>query len=252
MKAVRVKQVEIGSGIPKICVPIVEKTSDEIKAAAEQIVKLPADLVEWRADWYEDWQDAAAVLKLLVELQRILKGKPLLFTLRTKAEGGEAKVTEDVYFELILRVARVGSADLLDVEYFRGERTGEMIREAKLAGKKVISSSHDFQKTPDAEELLSRLADMEEEGADLVKVAVMPKNKKDVLELLEVTRKASEGTIQVPCITMAMGSLGVGTRILGETFGSAVTFGTMGKASAPGQLEVKELKQILDTLHCIS
>ena len=54
MKGVRVRQIEIGNGIPKICVPVVGKTQEEIIKYAEEARNSPADMVEWRADWYEE------------------------------------------------------------------------------------------------------------------------------------------------------------------------------------------------------
>ena len=54
MNTVKVRNIEIGAGIPKICVPIVGVTREEILAAAENIKSTKADVVEWRVDWYEE------------------------------------------------------------------------------------------------------------------------------------------------------------------------------------------------------
>ena len=54
MNPVVVRNVAIGEGIPKICVPIVGKTREEILDAAKKILPIGADVVEWRVDWYED------------------------------------------------------------------------------------------------------------------------------------------------------------------------------------------------------
>lgn len=59
MNTVKVRNIEIGAGIPKICVPIVGVTREEILAAAENIKSTKADVVEWRVDWYEDIFDFA-------------------------------------------------------------------------------------------------------------------------------------------------------------------------------------------------
>ena len=97
---------------------------------------------------------------------------------------------------------------------------------------------------------------MDEKGADILKLAMMPKAPEDVLNLLYATvqintflreKSRSEEEIK-PVITMSMGKLGAVTRISGETFGSAVTFGAMEKASAPGQLETEALYNILEIL----
>ena len=58
MNPVKVRNVEIGTGIPKICVPIVGVTREDILKAAREMKELGADVVEWRVDWYEDIFDA--------------------------------------------------------------------------------------------------------------------------------------------------------------------------------------------------
>ena len=86
-------------------------------------------------------------------------------------------------------------------------------------------------------------------GADVVKLAVMPQNMWDVLHLLEETNRFHENHPDHPLITMSMGAKGGISRVSGEFFGSCVTFGAGGQASAPGQLPVKQLEEILHILH---
>ena len=90
---------------------------------------------------------------------------------------------------------------------------------------------------------------MQECGADLLKLAAMPKNPGDVLTLLSATWEMKEKYAGQPLITMSMGGTGLVSRLAGEVFGSALTFGSAKKASAPGQLEVIALRQILQALH---
>ena len=110
-------------------------------------------------------------------------------------------------------------------------------------------SNHDFHKTPEKEEIVSRLRMMIERGADIAKIAVMPQNKKDVLTLLAATEEMYTKYADRPIITMSMAGTGVISRLCGEVFGSALTFGAAGKASAPGQMEVEDLKTVLSLLH---
>ena len=84
-------------------------------------------------------------------------------------------------------------------------------------------------------------------------MAVMPKNERDVLVLLDATLSMKELHGETPVITMSMGRMGVVSRIAGEVFGSAVTFGTAGEASAPGQIDAERLRGMLDLFeveHC--
>lgn len=90
---------------------------------------------------------------------------------------------------------------------------------------------------------------MQDLGADIVKFAVTPRSERDVLRLLDATLAMKEDHNTTPVITMSMGKLGVISRICGEVFGSAVTFGTAGKASAPGQLPANQLSIYLKSLN---
>ena len=114
---------------------------------------------------------------------------------------------------------------------------------------KVVASNHDFHKTPAQEEIVSRLKKMQELGADIPKIAVMPQNKKDVLTLLAATEEMATEYADRPIITMSMAGTGVISRLCGEVFGSALTFGAVGKASAPGQMGAEDLKTVLTLLN---
>ena len=250
MNPIMIRGVAIGEGIPKICVPIVGKTREEIVKAAEEIRTLPVDVVEWRADWYEETFEADVVLDILQELRRILGELPLLFTFRTKKEGGEKEIDEKNYRTLNQLAAESGLADLIDVEVFSGDEVvNDLVRTAHENEVKVIGSNHDFGKTPSKEEIIRRLQKMQELDVDLPKIAVMPKKKEDVLTLLVATEEMNRKYADRPIITMSMAGDGVISRLCGEVFGSALTFGAAGQASAPGQIGVKELRQILTILH---
>lgn len=250
MNPIMIRGVAIGEGIPKICVPIVGKTREEIIKAAEEIRTLPVDVVEWRADWYEEVFEANVVLDVLQELRRILGEFPLLFTFRTKKEGGEKEIDEKNYRILNQLVVESGLADLIDVEVFSGDEVvNDLVRTAHENGVKVIGSNHDFEKTPSKEEIIRRLQKMQELDVDLPKIAVMPRKKEDVLTLLAATEEMNRKYADRPIITMSMAGDGIISRLCGAVFGSALTFGAAGQASAPGQIGVKELRQILTILH---
>lgn len=250
MNTVKVRNIEIGSGVPKICVPIVGVTKDEIIAEAKTFDSIPVDVVEWRVDWFEDVFDTDKVLDVAKDLQTVLKDTPILFTFRTAKEGGEKAISNEAYKALNMAVAKSGYVDLIDVEAFTGEEiVKSMIQEAHSYGVKVIASNHDFDATPEKDEIVRRLRMMQDYGADIPKMAVMPRNKQDVLTLLSATLEMSEQFADRPIITMSMAGTGVVSRLTGETFGSALTFGAASKASAPGQVGVHELKQVLDIIH---
>ena len=110
-------------------------------------------------------------------------------------------------------------------------------------------SNHDFVKTPSCDEIVARLKTMQERDADISKMAVMPQSKADVITLLSATNIMYEQFADRPIITMSMAKDGIVSRICGEVFGSAMTFGAATKASAPGQVAAKDLKNMVEMLH---
>lgn len=240
----------IGQGCPKICVPLTGRTEEELRHACRAMTDVPYDFIEHRLDFLENAADPAAVLAAIDAVRNELGNTPLLCTFRTPFEGGAAKVTEDYYFDLLQQVIHKARPDAIDIEYSR--RTDDvkaLLAQANKQGVTVILSYHDFTRTPAAEEIESRLLSMINLGADIAKIACMPQAKADVLTLMKATATVHEVHPDTPLITMSMGKLGVISRLAGEIFGSAVTFGTAGRASAPGQIDACDLKHILSIIH---
>ena len=92
MNTVRVRNVEIGTGIPKICVPIVGVTKEDILAEAKTFDSIPVDVVEWRVDWFEGVFDFYQVLDLLQGLRDTLGDITLLLNFPTTKEGGQKAI----------------------------------------------------------------------------------------------------------------------------------------------------------------
>ncbi len=245
-----VRNIKIGEGIPKICVPIVGKTKADILKEAERVLSSSADFAEWRADWFEDVDNIENVVEILHDLRNLLKEMPLLFTFRTAGEGGEKSISLEAYAALNRAAAQSGVVDLIDLELFSGEALVlELIEETHRCGVMAVVSNHDFQETPERKELIRRLCAMQSLGADILKIAVMPQKPADILTLLLATEEMHRKYAKCPLITMSMSGMGIVSRICGETFGSAVTFGAASKASAPGQIGTKELAESLRIIH---
>ena len=251
MNTIKVRDIEIGAGAPKIIVPIVGVTKEDILNEAKTFDSIPVDVVEWRVDWFEHVFEFDKVEDVLKELRTVLGNIPLLLTFRTKKEGGEKVIDTKDYKELNLRAAKTGYVDFIDVEIFTGDDVvREIIDGAHAAGVRVIASNHDFFKTPAKSDIIYRLRKMQDMGADIPKIAVMPQSKRDVLTLLCATEEMVTDYADRPIITMSMAGTGVISRLCGEVFGSSMTFGAAKKASAPGQMGVNDLNTVLDLLHC--
>ena len=230
MSSITIRGCCIGAGRPKVILPIVARTEDDILREARRLSALKADCIGWRAGWFSG-------------------EKPLPVTFRTKAAGGEASLTPQQYADFCGTVCVSGCADLLDIEFFPNrEGLPALIGQAHKAGVTVVCSSHDFHKTPSRTEMVTRLTAMQQAGADLPKLAVMPSSSSDVLELLAATAEMAEQHPETPVITMSMGALGAVSRLCGETFGSAMTFANPGQASAPGQVALDVVNEVLDSL----
>lgn len=250
MKTVKVRNITIGEGIPKICVPIVGKTEAELLSEVEAIKGLQVDVIEWRMDWFEEIECIDAAVAMLKTLRKALGNMAILATFRSKKEGGEKEVSCEYYIALNKAIAETKLADLIDVEMFTGdEAVKEIVDAAHANDVYVVMSNHDFDKTPAYEEILSRLQRMQTLDADIPKIAVMPTCKKDVLTLLSATNDMAQQYADRPIITMSMAGTGVISRLCGEVFGSALTFGAAKKASAPGQMNVENLNTVLTLLH---
>ncbi len=246
-----VKNLQIGDGIPKICVPINGRTREEILEQLELALMDPCDLLEWRADFYLAFQDQSAWIPMLEEIRQITD-KPLIFTLRSESEGGASSLRRSDGLTILRDVMEQGDVELVDVEFFEDDGSVDeakmefLVETAHGNNKKVILSNHDFDKTPELEAIIKRIHAMESLGADLPKVAYMPQTQEDVYALLEAARLISEETLHKPFIAISMGEMGKESRICGGSFGSAITFAAPPSkngqnATAPGQMKATDL-----------
>ena len=305
MNTVKIKNTILGEGIPKICVPLTDRSFGGLKSSLNNMRDKHFDLIEWRVDKFEAFRqhitgnadegnssrestaaDAAcasnyykkAVLSSCDELKRdgdnavipaaksmndigialkeaaaLIRGafpdKPIIFTIRTNRDMEDFEISDKAYAAAISYAAGQGLGDIIDIELSRGAAL--VIRLVNLSheyGIKTIVSKHLATHTPAESDIISTLQDMQAAGADIVKFAVMPQSKADVMSLLNATGRYAAEPDSVPVITMSMGRLGVLSRISGGLTGSCLTFGTVGAASAPGQIDCEELSHILDIL----
>lgn len=246
---VAIKNIVIGEGKPKICVPVVEKQYDAILNRLQELDTMDFDLIELRIDFFENVTDLHIVSQLFQDIKNLQIKKPVILTCRSLKEGGEVQLEDQEYYDLYQRAIQSEAFDIYDVELNVG--TNKAIEFKTLiheAGKLMLMSNHDFNRTPEIDTLLQRFDLMESFDADIYKIAVMPEDLRDVLTLLELTTIAKEKYHQ-PIVTMSMSKLGFMTRLVGEQFGSSITFGMVGEASAPGQVHYQDLQTILDIFH---
>lgn len=247
-KPVIIRGKVLGGPVPWVCLPLVAGDINSLIEQAKENTALKPDAIEWRVDSFEKAECLEEMTAALQALRKEIGEIPLIFTCRYVNEGGLKEIPQSVRKEIIFAALHTNNVDIIDFEISNGPQFVSEIKEAvDKAGAKLILSYHNFQETPAEEFIYNKLIEAAGLGADIPKLAVMPKDYRDVLNLLNATLCARE-TLDVPIITMAMGETGKITRIAGGFFGSDLTFAVGRESSAPGQVPVADLRSIWDVL----
>ena len=235
-----------GGAVPLVCTPLVGRTAGALETELEAIVPKRPDVLEWRVDYFEEIGRTARVIEVGRMVRERARAIPILFTRRSKLEGGEAiPIDEPQVLEVYEAMCASGCIDLVDYELANAAADLRRVRESsRRHGVAMVVSYHNFKATPPRDELVAKFVQAAREGADIAKVAVMPTSLDDVLVLLDATLQGSR-QVQIPLITMAMGAL---TRMVGGVFGSALTFAVGHSSSAPGQVPIDDLRTVLATV----
>jgi 3-dehydroquinate dehydratase-1 len=238
-----------GGKEPLICTPLVAKNEQSVLRELAAVVAKSPDLIEWRVDFFEGIADSARVVALSEQIKQGAAGIPIIFTRRSIREGGENIALDEAgVLALYQAVCAAKSIDFVDYELSSDPKHfSDALAAAHQAGVQLIASFHNFKQTPPVEEIVGKFIQAKKAGADVAKVAVMPRAIEDVLVLLAATLEGNR-TISLPIISMSMGPYGSLSRLFGWTFGSSVTFAVGDKASAPGQIPIEELRVVLEIL----
>lgn len=247
-KPVKVGEVVIGGERPLICVPVVAEDEKSLIEQAHKNAAVNPDLIEWRADFYRGIRDARLLRNALSILKEIAGKIPVIFTLRAKAEGGAQEIPLEERLTLIMEAVASNVPDIIDIELSSGaEAVKEVVNKAGEKGMATILSYHNFESTPSADAIYEKMNMAQKLGGSIAKVAVMPQEPGDVLRLFEASLRARR-ELDIPLIALAMGKLGVISRVGGFLFGSDVTFAVGGLASAPGQIPIDKLRRAMEAL----
>ena len=211
MKTLECRGITLSDKQTKICVPITGTDLEEIKEQAEKIANMNPDIVEWRADFYDvKDNDETEFEQCLKAINDNLKNIPIIYTYRTSNEGGEKSIDVDEYCRLCKYVSEISekyNVAMIDVELYENKDQkdiGKLLLDIKSTGVKVIGSNHHFEGTPSEKDIFNVLKTMEEAGADICKIAVMPKEKVDVKTLINASKKANK-ELNAPIITFGAG-----------------------------------------------
>ncbi len=232
-----------------VCAPLVGRTLEELMAELDVVLPKKPDVLEWRVDFFEQIGTVALVIAAVMAIKLRAGEIPLLFTRRSTIEGGQKiALNEAQVIALYTAVCESKSIDLIDYEMANDAANIAQVRTAaKANGILLVLSFHNFSSTPGLETLASKFLTAEQLGADVAKVAVMPRELDDVLKLFTATLEASK-KLRIPLISMSMGPYGSLTRLFGSAFGSALTFAVGANSSAPGQVPIEDLNTVLAIL----
>lgn len=221
----------------KIVVPIMPKSIADVEAIDVERLE-DADLIEWRADVLPK-EDILTVAPAVFEK---FLGREIIFTIRTRQEGGNIDLTDQEYVALIKEVAVLYQPEFIDFEYY----SHQAVFEQMLDFPNLVLSYHNFQETP--ENFMEIMSELTSLSPAVVKMAVMPRTEQDVLDVMNYTRGFKTLNAAQSYATMSMGDLGKLSRLSGRLTGSCWTFASLDEASAPGQISLGTMKKFLEEL----
>lgn len=212
----------------KIAIPIFQEKCEDVIEVAQDCIEKGADILEFRIDALKN-PDIGEIKSTIKEIDF-----PMIATNRIQSEGGSFKGSEDERIDILYECA--GLVDYVDIEL---QCDDDYINKIHDTGTKTIVSYHDFEKTPDLNEIMY-IVDKEHELGDIAKVAFMPQDLEDTLTILAVLSHCED------TIAISMGDLGSYTRVMASKFDSPITFAAGTDVTAPGQIDIETMKALLN------
>lgn len=222
----------------KLVVSVMPKSLEEAQGI-DAMRYIDADIIEWRADFLPK----EAILQVAPAIFEKFAGRELLFTLRTRAEGGEIDLDSAEYVQIIKDVAQLYQPEYIDFEYF----SHKDVFEEMLDFPNLVLSYHNFQETP--ENMMEILSELTSLTPKVVKVSVMAHTEQDVLDLMNFTRGFKTLNPEQEYVTISMGKVGKVSRITSDVTGSSWSFASLDEASAPGQISLSSMQKIRELLN---
>lgn len=222
----------------KLVVSVMPKSLEEAQAIDANRYE-DADIIEWRADFLPKDE----ILQVAPAIFEKFAGRELLFTLRTRAEGGEIDLSAQDYVQVIKDVTQLYQPEYVDFEYFGNKDVFDQM----LDFPNLVLSYHNFQETP--ENMMEILSELTSLNPKVVKVSVMAHTEQDVLDLMNFTRGFKTLNPEQEYVTISMGKVGKVSRITSDVTGSSWSFASLDVASALGQISLSNMKKIREILN---
>lgn len=212
----------------KIAIPIFQESTDKVISVAEDCIKKGADILEFRVDGLKN-PNLKDITKTIEEINF-----PMIVTNRICSEGGSFKGSEDERIDILK-----GCADLVEYIDIELQSDDKYIEELNDYNAKLIVSYHDFEKTPELDEIYY-IVEKEKTVGDIAKVAFMPNDLEDTLKILAILSHYQD------VIAISMSDLGSYTRVMASKFNSPITFAAGTDVTAPGQIDIETMKALLN------
>jgi len=232
MQDISIGNIKLGER-PLVAVPLTDKSLEADLSAAD------ADLIEIRVDMFSDLSKGYVIDHINKIKDKF--GKPVITTIRWYHEGGAVEMEEKERNKLYKEIAEY--TDAIDVE-ISSDVFGGALKAGRKKKKPVIASFHDFTGTPDLSTLSNLVKKAKSFKADIVKVAVMPRDAGDLRTITRFTLDHYDDAI----IAIAMGELGMISRAFLPMIGSLITFASLDTVTAPGQMSLAEMKKFLSVM----
>ena len=207
-----------------------------------------AQALELRADLLADPTQVRAALDAVRAALEAAPGAcrlPLLLTYRSATEGGKGAGHGQGYEDYLASLLQLRPpVAAVDIE-MACPASRALVAEAKAGGYDVVGSCHDFTATPSRAQIAEKLVQITADGADITKVAYMPRSAQDVAALRHAAHDFADAYPHQPLIAISMGQLGAPSR---TDLANCLTFATIadGAASAPGQATIDHVRAWLE------
>jgi 3-dehydroquinate dehydratase-1 len=205
-----------------ICASIAEKDIEICLKAIEKVemAEIRIDLAEYNDD----------------EIRKVFAlRKKLIATCRPGKIRDEERA-------LMLKIAIVSGATYVDIEFEAPwAYKNDLITFAHSHQCDVIISYHNYDKTPDLEELENIVHECYTQGADLAKIATHINVNRDNSKILSLYKAPGR------LVAIGMGDLGRISRIVAPFLGAEFTYASLSdaEATAPGQINFERLSQFI-------
>ena len=240
-----------------LSIPIKDISIEEIEPILNKAIRSQPNLIELRFDYISNINTLTS--KFVNEILTIIHPHvAVIFTLRSSSEGGQLVINERERFR-ILKMLIETKPDYLDIEMnIDKDILKEIIKLTTQNKVNVIFSHHNFRETMTFEESIKLIQDFNQKISQelspdsknyeefIYKIIFTAQLFEDNLVPLKLCKEFSNSNQKI--ISFCMGELGLFSRIMCVLTGSFLTYAFLEEQTAPGQINIKKLREIYNLL----